>query len=440
MIEEREGVLTKADSREPHLLGVVDAARTLGKGVAPEDAMNAIVDAAIELTHAQQGTLLLAKSPSELEVMAVREAQRVSLPGDHAQIPSDVLKRVMGSRSELIVDETGDDSSKGRKASIARLELHSVVAIPIKSVTCVAALDATTTERPGHLLGILYLNSRWPFFDLDPKVLRMLTREAAVVIENAQLFTTAREKSRLDQEVEIAGQVQRQLQPARFPRLPELDITGFAVECHAVGGDCFDVVELSGGRHGLFVGDVAGKGIPASLLASLLQGVIGTIGALDLPPEEVTSRVNQYLCERSAEDRYATLFYAVLDSAGRFDYVNAGHVPALIRRSSGEVEALESSNFPVGMFSDAQYKRRTAQIEPGDFIVIYTDGITEARNKRGEFFKEAGGLLKLLQNFNGQTVDSLAEAVRTGVQVFTEGAPKSDDISVLAVHYRGQVC
>jgi sigma-B regulation protein RsbU (phosphoserine phosphatase) len=150
--------------------------------------------------------------------------------------------------------------------------------------------------------------------------------------------------------------------------------------------------------------------------------------------------VNQYLCERSAEDRYATLVYGVLDPAGRFDYVNAGQVPALIRRCSGEVEALESSNFPVGMFSDARYTRGTAQIKPGDFLVIYTDGIPEAQNRRGGFFKEAGGLRQLLQEFNGQTVDGLAEAVRSGVQAFTEGAPKSDDISFLAVHYRGQVC
>jgi GAF domain-containing protein len=217
MIEEREGVLTKADSRELHHLGVVDAARALGKGVAPEDAMNAIVDAAIELTHAQQGALLLAKSSSELAVIVVRDAQRVSLPGDCAQISSGVLKRVMGCRSEIIVDETGYDSSKGRKASIARLELHSVEAIPINSLTRVAALDATTTEPPSRLRGILYLNSRWPFFDLDRKVLRMLTREAAVVIENAQLFTVAREKSRLDQEVEITGQVQRHCSLPGFP-------------------------------------------------------------------------------------------------------------------------------------------------------------------------------------------------------------------------------
>ena len=440
MIEDRGGVTTSVGSRDPHPLAVLDAARTFGKDVAFEDAMTAIVDAAIEITHAQQGAMLLAKASGDFEVTAVRDAQRVSLPRDQANISSGVVKRVMDSRSELIVDETDEDSSMARPACTARLESRSVVAIPVKKPPRVKAFGSIKPQRRRGLLGVLYLNIRWPFFGLDRKALRRLTRQAAVAVENAWLFATAREKARLDREVEITGQVQRRLHPAQFPRLPELEITGFAAECHAVGGDCFDVVELPGGRHGLFVGDVAGKGIPASLLASLLQGVIGTIGAMDLPPEEVISRVNQYLCERSAEDRYATLVYGVLDSAGRFDYVNAGQVPALIRRCSGKVEALESSNFPVGMFSDAKYTRGTAQIEPGDFLVIYTDGIPEARNRRGEFFKEAGGLRQLLRNFTGQTVDGLAEAVRSGVQAFTEGVPKSDDISVLAVHYRGRVC
>jgi sigma-B regulation protein RsbU (phosphoserine phosphatase) len=440
MIEDRGGATTSVSSRDPHPLGVLDAARTFGKDAALEAVMTAIVDAAIEITHAQQGALLLAKSSGDLEVTAARDAQRVSLPRDQVKISSGVVKRVMGSRSELIVDETDEDSSMARPASNARLESRSVVAIPVKKSPRVKVLGATLPKRRRGLLGVLYLNIRWPFFGLDRKALRRLAREAARVVENAWLFATAREKARLDREVEITGQVQRRLQPARFPRLPELEITGFVTECQAVGGDCLDVVELPGGRHGLFVGDVAGKGIPASLLASLLQGVIGTIGALDLPPEEMASRVNHYLCERSAEGQYATLFYAVLDSAGRFDYVNAGHVPALIRRCSGRVDALESSNFPVGMFSNAKYTRGTAQIKSGDYLLIYTDGIPEARNKRGQFFKETGGLQQLLQEFHGQTVDGLAEAVRSGVQTFTEGAPKSDDISVVAVHYRGQVC
>jgi sigma-B regulation protein RsbU (phosphoserine phosphatase) len=117
-------------------------------------------------------------------------------------------------------------------------------------------------------------------------------------------------------------------------------VTGATTACQSVGGDCFDVVVLRGERHGFFVGDVAGKGITASLLATLLQGVFYTTAALDIPLAEVASRVNQYLCERSSDERYATLFYGVLDPAGSIEYVNAGHVPPLIRRAAGGLEPL----------------------------------------------------------------------------------------------------
>ena len=408
-------------------------------GVAPPallDALTTIVDAAIELTHAQQGVLLLAKSSGNFEVTVARDAQRASLPLHQVQISSSVLRRVMGSQRELIVTEAEEDSSMARQASSGALGLHSILVIPVDKLPLAEARDATVAGRQSELLGVLYLHSRWPFFHLDRKALRMLTREAAVVVENAALFAALCEKARLDHEVEITGQIQRQMQPVQFPRGPELEVTGFTVECHVVGGDCLDVVKLSDRCHGLLVGDIAGKGIPASLLASLLQGLFVTIGALDLPPEEAVSRVNRYLCERSPEDWYATLFYAILDSSGRLDYVNAGHVPALIRRCSGKVESLESTNFPVGLFSDAKYTRGTTQVEAGNFLLIYTDGIPEAKNRRGEFFGEAG-LRRLLEEFPGQTVDDLAEAVRAGMRAFTEGAPQSDDIAVLAGHYRG---
>ena len=423
------------ETQVEHHLGVL--ART---GVAPPallDALTTIVDAAIELTHAQQGVLLLAKSSGNFEVTVARDAQRASPPLHQVQISSSVLRRVTGSQRQLIVvTEAEEDSSRDRQASIGALGLHSILLIPVDKLALAEARDATVAGRQSELLGVLYLHSRWPFFHLDRKALRMLTRKVAVVVENAALFAALCEKARLDHEVEITGQIQRQMQPVQFPRGPELEVTGFTVECHAVGGDCLDVVKLSDRRHGLLVSDIAGKGIPASLLASLLQGLFVTIGALDLPPEEAVSRVNRYLCERSPEDWYATLFYAILDSSGRLDYVNAGHVPALIRRCSGKVESLESTNFPVGLFSDAKYARGTTQIEAGNFLLIYTDGIPEAKNRRGEFFGEAG-LRRLLEEFPGQTVDDLAEVVRAGVRAFTEGAPQSDDIAVLAGHYRG---
>jgi sigma-B regulation protein RsbU (phosphoserine phosphatase) len=146
--------------------------------------------------------------------------------------------------------------------------------------------------------------------------------------------------------------------------------------------------------------------------------------------------VNRFLCERSIEERYATMFYGVLTRTGAIEYVNAGHVPAILRRKTGELEALESSNFPVGLFPDAEFLNGTACMAKDDFLVIYTDGVSEATNLRGELLGDTG-LRKIIQDFAGENVDELAELIRHGVQLFTGGAPQSDDITLLVIQYRG---
>ena len=149
--------------------------------------------------------------------------------------------------------------------------------------------------------------------------MRTLAREAATVVENARLLRGSRAKARLDHEIEIASQIQQKLLPKTLPNLPNVTVAGSTIACYSVGGDCFDVIELEGGRHGFFVGDVSGKGISAALLATLLQGVFFTTATMDIPLPGIFSRVNRYLCERSGDDRYATVFYGVLDTAGRFE-------------------------------------------------------------------------------------------------------------------------
>jgi len=265
---------------------------------------------------------------------------------------------------------------------------------------------------------------------------RTLAREAAIVVENARLFSAARAKVNLDHEIEIASQMQQKLLPKALPNLPTVAVAGSTLACLSVGGDCFDVIELERGRHGFFVGDVSGKGISAALLATLLQGIFFTTASMDIALPSVFSRVNLYLCERSGDDRYATVFYGVLDQKGRFEYVNAGHVPPLILRRSGVVDGLISANLPVGMFAEAEYETATVNLEQGDFLVIYTDGVSEAANVHMEMFEEAR-LRQILENFKGQTVEELAEAVRQGVKAFTAGAPQSDDITILTIQYKG---
>jgi sigma-B regulation protein RsbU (phosphoserine phosphatase) len=434
---------TQAGTRELHHLGVLlDVARTMGTGLSLEDVLTAVVDAAIQVTRTERGVLLLANTPgAELQLVVARDAKRGTLRPDQLQVSQSVVKRVATTRRELIVSDTGDDAG-GMTAgeSVARLELHTIVAIPVDKLPVIETLDATISTRQGELLGVLYLDSHMPssaFTDVDREVLRTLAREAATVIENARLFAAARAKARLDHEIEIASQIQHTLLPKALPNTPDVAVAGSTLSCHSVGGDCFDVIQLGGGRHGFFVGDVSGKGISAALLATLLQGVFFTTAAMDISLSGVFSRVNLYLCERSGEDRYATVFYGILDKMGRFEYVNAGHVPPLLRRKSGALEGLGSANFPVGMFAEAEYQSARVQLESGDFLVIYTDGVSEAQNSQGDMFEEAR-LRQIMEGFTGDTVEQLGDAIREGMRAFTGGAAQSDDITILVVQHKGQ--
>jgi phosphoserine phosphatase RsbU/P len=435
---------SQSGARELHHLSVLlDVARSLSSGLSLEDILATVVDAAIAVTRTERGVLLLSNAAGKMETAVARNAQRGTLRPEDMQVSQGVLKRVANSRRELIVGDTVADAADAGRInqgeSITRLDLHTVVAIPIDKKPVIEAVDVTVAARQSELLGILYLDSRAPsstFSALDREVVRTLAHEAATLIENARLFANARLKARLDHDIEIASKLQQGLLPKALPNLPDVAVAGSTLACYSVGGDCFDVIDLDGGRHGFFVGDISGKGIPAALLATLLQGIFFTTASMDIALTGVFSRVNRYLCERAGGDRYATVFYGVLDQKGAFEYVNAGHVPPLIRRASGAIERLDLASFPVGMFPEAEYESAAVKLEKGDYLVIYTDGVSEAVNVQTEMFEEER-LRHMLENFKGQTVEELAETIREGVKTFTEGAAQSDDITILVVQYKG---
>lgn len=437
----------QAGPRELHHLGVLlDVARSLGSGLSLQDVLAAVLDAAIQVTGTERGVLLLAGPGGTLEPSVARSAKKQNLPLGELQVSMSVVKRVAVTRRELIVTDAGDETGGGSSGhvspqlSMARLALRTVVAIPIDKVPVIEMADATIAARTAELLGVLYLDSHSPsaaFTTLDRDVMRTLVREAAAVIENARLFSAARAKERLDHEIQIASEIQQKLLPKTLPNSPEIAVAGFTLACYSVGGDCFDVIELGEGRFGFFVGDVAGKGISAALLATLLQGVFFTTASLDMPLSQIFGRVNKYLSERSAVERYATVFYGVLEKDGSFAYVNAGHVPPMLRRMTGEIEELKSGNLPVGLFGEAEFQTASVTIRPGDFLVMYSDGVSEAANLKREFFDEEG-LRHVLAEFKGETVEDLAVAVRDAIKAFTQGAPQSDDITTLILRYKGR--
>ncbi|HUK54937.1 MAG TPA: SpoIIE family protein phosphatase [Candidatus Binatia bacterium] len=441
-IIERVETAATADSpsRDLYHLGVLlDVARALHSSLSLEDVLGSVVDAAVRVTRTERGALVMLNPSGEFVPTVARDSRRMTIESQALDISQSVLRQVAASRRELVVTDAGEESDLQNQASVVRLQLHTVVALPLERLRMADSLDTTSAGQQTELLGVLYLDSHLPssaFSDMDRAVLRSLAIEASTVIENARLFTAARQMERLNHELEIASDLQQQLLPKSFPQAPHFQVAGWNLACHSIGGDCYDVQELPGGKHAFVVADVAGKGIPAALLASMIQGIVATATRLDMPPEAVAMHLNRYLFDRSGIERYATVFLGWLAPSGEFSYINAGHVPPFVCTASGQVYPLTSESFPLGMFDFAEFHCSKVQLSPGDIVLIYTDGFTEAASVEGEFFGEQR-LRDLLKQEHSGNLDQLLAKIQAVVREFTRGASQSDDMTLLVLNYRG---
>jgi len=201
-----------------------------------------------------------------------------------------------------------------------------------------------------------------------------------------------------------------------------------------VGGDYYDVVALPGGRYGLTVADVSGKGWPAAMMSVMLQGSFDAVAAGDPSLEQLFDRVNRFLCERTPPEMYATVFYGVLDPSGRLDFVNAAHPAPVVVHPNGECLLLGSANFPVGMFPSAQFTAKSAQLQAGDELIIFSDGVTEAQNSSRDLFGDAR-LLDFLKAAAGLPPAQKCARLVEAVEHFAGLAPQADDLTVVLARY-----
>jgi serine phosphatase RsbU (regulator of sigma subunit) len=439
-----------AASKELYHLGLLlEVARVLHAGLVLEDVLAAVLDAALEVTHAERGVLLLRRGSGELAPAVARDNQRRTLRSVGLEVSQSVLQQVRETRREVILtQEAGAEafepaaagaSPAAGGASISRLQLRTVLAMPLLSVPPVPALDTTVLSQPAELLGVLYLDSRQVtgLSDLDRQVVRSLAREVGNVIENARLLAAAREKEKLEGQLAVAREIQRGLLPKELPSGGYFEVAGVNLTSEAVGGDVFDVIRLPEDRYGFVLADVVGKGISAALLAATLQGIQASISAFDLAPETMATRINLYLAERSAEDKFATWFFGVLSPDGKFRYVNAAHPAPLWLHNSGEVTALPTANLPLGLFADAEFASDRIQLLPGDALLLFSDGLTEAADPEGQLFGDER-VNALLTSLRGLSPTQMQEAVLQAVDAFVHGASQADDLTLLIVRYVGR--
>jgi sigma-B regulation protein RsbU (phosphoserine phosphatase) len=315
------------------------------------------------------------------------------------------------------------------------------VALGIRNVLCVPLRLVRYLDRPDQAgeekrIGVVYLDSREKGTLLSNSTrgaLETLATEAAVAIENARLYRETLEKARLEQEMRIAAEIQQALLPRAAHAGSFYRASSASLPCRSIGGDFFDYVDLSDGSFGFALGDVAGKGPPAALLSALLQGIFAAQASTDLQPAGTVARVNEALFRRGIENRFVTLMYGKLGANGQLTYCNAGHNPPLVIGQNG-VRRLETGGPIVGLFEAAPFEEETIPLVKGEYLVVFSDGISEASNVAGDEFGESR-IIDAVRQMLGREPQVILEHLFSTVRNFSKGTPQGDDITGMVVTF-----
>ncbi len=384
------------------------------------EVLNRVMDEVVAAVHAERGFLMLYDARQRLTFRSARGLDQQTIEAPEFQVSRSVVERVGRDGTPLLTSNAQSDAWLGGRASIIGLGLRSILCVPLH-------LKQTT-------LGVIYVDNHLQagiFSHDDLDLLVSIAASAAVAIENARLYQVAVEKGRLERELQVAREVQRSLLPQQTPSLPGFEIGAWWLPAREVSGDYYDYLQTDSEHLAVVIADVSDKGMPAALLMALTRSTVRAClsGAGGLA--ERVANANRLLAADATNGMFVTLFCAEISPRGDVTYVNAGHNPPLLVTAGGIVE-LRRSGTALGLFEDAAYSQRQEQLAPDDFIVFYTDGVTDAMDPAGaEFGKER--LLAFIQAQRQATAPTLAAALAAALQEFTAAAPAADDITVVIV-------
>jgi sigma-B regulation protein RsbU (phosphoserine phosphatase) len=271
------------------------------------------------------------------------------------------------------------------------------------------------------------------YSDDDLQVLMLLASQVAIIIEKVMLHEQLIEKKRLEGQLEVARQVQLELLPAKDPQLDGYDISAYNFPTEEVSGDYYDWVQIYEDQIGLVIADVSGKGVPAALLMAFLRASLRAATHIGYSPHISMAKVNYLLWESIERNQFVTAFYGILDATNKtLAYTNAGHNPPLLLDKDGNVRFIERGSLPLGMFKDTRYHEYYLTTEPGEMLVLYTDGLTEAQNPQGEEFgrERLAEAVKANRQLNAR---ELISAVQKEVIEWTNGKGATDDVTFFVI-------
>jgi phosphoserine phosphatase RsbU/P len=416
---------------------LLEATTLLHSQLPLDSVLGTMLDHAVSVTDADRGLLLEVDSKGVLKVRLARRTGGLRLPPESLSPSQTAIQLALRRQSAVITEDLAQaDMDLQAAQSIVAQRLRAVVVVPLYAMARANTDQSMINIKRGDFLGVLYLDSRRPaaFSKLDRQILDALAADAASILDNARLVERERERQRLEQEIGIARDIQQALLPRNFRDYPHLSVRGINLPCLSVGGDYFDVFPLGENRTAFLIADVSGKGLGAALLTTMLQGALSGM-TLGTDPARVFNHVNRFLCDHAEVGRYATMFFGILDDQGHLEYINAGHPsPVLIRDGVAE-DIFNEGSYPVGLVPEAEYTAVCLKLEPGDTLVLFSDGVTEAMDPTEQLF----GVPRLKECLTGHhqtALDELEKTVLESVENFCRGASQADDLTLLLVRFR----
>src|SRR4051812_39610117 len=373
---EKSAVPAASELRQ--MAALLEGLRAMGSGRVLDEVLAMVLDSAIEVTGAERGFIMLANA-GQLEFKLARARGKVTLSGRTFETSRKIPETVFATGQQTIVEDLLDGDLAQLHTGTVALGIRHVLCTPLRLVRYVERADQKGADE---VIGVLYLDSRERGALRSAhaqSALETLSAEAALAIENARLYREALDKAKYEQELKVAAAIQQSLLPAGSREGGFFTTAAASIACRAVGGDFFDYVDLATNQFAFILGDVAGKGSPAALLAAAVLGMFSAEATYQSSPARLITRLNLGLFRRAIESRFLTTFYGILQPNGSLTYCNAAHNPPLLVSATG-IRRLETGGVVLGLFESASFEEETVTMQPGDMVVLFSDGVTEAMN------------------------------------------------------------
>jgi sigma-B regulation protein RsbU (phosphoserine phosphatase) len=397
-----------------------DLARAIGASANLQEIMQTIVHRSLQAIHAEQGVVTLIDTAAGETMRTLVRGMAAS--GEHQPFrPHDSLLGWMHHHKiPLTLNRPREDQ-----------RFHGAPWNPaIVSLVCAPLI--VKSELKG-VLTVYNKKGGAEFTNDDQRLLAIIAAQSAQVIENARLYEEEQMLVRMQGEMQLAAKIQLDLLPKAPPPIAGYEIAGKTIPAQSVGGDYFDFIPVDDNRLALCLGDVSGKGLPASLLMANLQATIRGQTLADVTAKTCLSRANKLLCQSTDKCNFITFFYALLNhQTHQLIYANAGHNPPLLFSAEGTHRALERRGLVLGIRDQINYEEETIALQHGDLLVIYSDGIVEAMNNWQEEFGE-GRLLEVVMKNREAAANALIEKIIQAVKQHAGQTPQSDDITLVVV-------